>query len=254
MEENRKFGWIPDLPDHRDLTYKLNRVLAQNLPPEVDLRFGCPPIQNQYNLGCCTGFGVSAAVQYDQLSQKDPDAFHPSEMFIYYNAREILGTIEQDSGAMIRDAIQSIGKIGACPIDLWPYDVNRFRERPPQPAYDSATKYVATMYSRVPQTLVDLKACLASNHPFVFGFTVYDGMMSTEVQQTGILNMPQPSEKMHGGHCVMAVGYDDSIQRFIIRNSWGTEWGQKGYFTMPYDYLLNENLATDIWVIEDVKI
>ena len=167
METNRKFGWVPDLPDHRDLTYKLNMKLAQNLPPEVDLRFGCPPIQNQGELGCCTGFGISACVQYDQLAQKDPDAFHPSELFIYYNEREMMGTINNDSGAMIRDGIQTIAKIGVCPIDIWPYDINKFREKPSTAAYESAIKYVATTYSRVHRTLIDFKSCLAGNHPIV---------------------------------------------------------------------------------------
>ena len=228
--------------------------LAQNLPPKVDLRFDCPPIQNQYDLGCCTGFGVSACVQYDQLSQQDPDSFHPSELFIYYNAREILGTINQDSGAMIRDAIQTIGKIGVCPIDIWPYEIPKFTQRPSQESYDSAIKYIATIYSRVPQNLIDLQASLAGNHPVVFGFSIYDYMLSTEMQKIGELNMPLPTEKMHGGHCVVLVGYDDERQRFIVRNSWGEQWGQKGYFTMPYEYVLNENLSTDFWVIEDVKI
>jgi C1A family cysteine protease len=102
----------------------------------------------------------------------------------------------------------------------------------------------------VTQSASQLKGCLASGRPFVFGFTVYDGFESDTVAQTGILQMPQSSEKVVGGHAVVGVGYDDSTQRFLVRNSWGTDWGQNGYFTMPYAYLTDDNLAADIWEIK----
>ena len=94
-----------------------------------------------------------------------------------------------------------------------------------------------------------MKGCLASGYPFVFGFTVYDGFESDAVAQTGILNMPASTEKTIGGHAVLAVGYSDPDQRFIVRNSWGAKWGQAGYFTMPYGYLMDENLSDDFWTI-----
>jgi C1A family cysteine protease len=61
--------------------------------------------------------------------------------------------------------------------------------------------------------------------------------------------MPAASEKVLGGHCVLAVGYDDSQQRFIARNSWGTAWGMQGYFTVPYAYLVDSSLSSDFWTI-----
>jgi C1A family cysteine protease len=83
----------------------------------------------------------------------------------------------------------------------------------------------------------------------VFGFTVYESFESAEVARTGALQMPKPKEGVVGGHAVLAVGYDDKIERFMVRNSWGTSWGKKGYFTMPYTYLLSENLSDDFWTI-----
>ena len=83
----------------------------------------------------------------------------------------------------------------------------------------------------------------------MFGFTVYEAFESQQVAQTGVLNMPQPGERSMGGHAVMAAGYDDAQKRFIVRNSWGTGWGQNGYFTMPYDYLTSRNLSDDFWTI-----
>jgi C1A family cysteine protease len=94
-----------------------------------------------------------------------------------------------------------------------------------------------------------MKGCLASGYPFVFGFSVYTEFESDTVATTGVLNMPSPKEKLLGGHAVIAVGYDDKTQRFIVRNSWGAKWGIKGYFTIPYAYLTDPNLAADFWTI-----
>jgi C1A family cysteine protease len=95
-----------------------------------------------------------------------------------------------------------------------------------------------------------MRSCLAEGFPFVFGFTVYEAFESGAVAKSGVLNMPGPKEKVMGGHAVMAVGYDNPARRFIIRNSWGSDWGQKGYFTMPYNYLSpDKNLADDFWTV-----
>ena len=98
-----------------------------------------------------------------------------------------------------------------------------------------------------------MKGCLASGYPFVLGFTVYQSFESDTVAQTGHAPMPGPNEQTIGGHAVLAVGYDDSQNWFIIRNSWGTGWGMQGYFTLPYDYLTNDNLADDFWTIRLVQ-
>jgi C1A family cysteine protease len=98
-----------------------------------------------------------------------------------------------------------------------------------------------------------MKGCLAEGYPFVFGFTVYESFEGVPIAKTGILNLPKKTEKVVGGHAVLAVGYDDTGARFIVRNSWGAHWGQKGYFTIPYSYLLNENLSDDFWTIRLVE-
>jgi C1A family cysteine protease len=159
------------------------------------------------------------------------------------------GTVGQDSGAQIRDGVKSVGKLGVCPETEWPYDINQFTHAPSAQAYKDALAAKALSYSRVPRTLQQFKGCLASGYPFVLGFTVYESFESAATAQSGALNMPAPGEQVLGGHAVLAVGYDDAQQRFVIRNSWGAGWGQAGYFTMPYSYLLEENLSDDFWTI-----
>lgn len=243
-----RYGWRPDLPDARD--YKFSLRLASPPPPHVDLRPQDSPIYDQGQLGSCTGNAIAGALQFERRRQNLSD-FVPSRLFIYYNERASEGTIGQDSGAMIRDGISSVANQGACPEAEWPYDISKFADAPPAGDYTDALANRALQYERIDNSnLNDLKACLASGSPFVFGFTVYESFESQGVASTGIVPMPSPSESVLGGHAVMAIGYDDVSQRFIVRNSWGTGWGQSGYFTIPYAYLTSTDLADDFWTIK----
>ena len=114
--------------------------------------------------------------------------------------------------------------------------------------FKSALKHQVLTYHRI-LSLIEMKRCLAEGYPFVFGFTVYESFESPAVAKSGRLDLPKPNEKSMGGHAIMAVGYDDATKRLLIRNSWGTDWGLAGYFTMPYDYAADRNLADDFWTI-----
>ncbi|MEK6406390.1 MAG: C1 family peptidase [Acidobacteriota bacterium] len=253
-----RFGWVPDLPDSRDLTYSAPLVNLKALPPKFDLRKALPPVYDQGQLGSCTANAIGTAFQFGQQKQKLKD-FVPSRLFIYYNERDMEGTIGQDSGAYIRDGIKSVHKLGVCPETKWPYDPSPFPPnprltlKPTQACYTEAKKHTAEQYARVPRTLNQMKGCLASGYPFVYGFTVYESFDSATVANTGVVPMPKAGEEVLGGHAVLAVGYDETTQRFIVRNSWGTGWGMKGNFTMPYSYLLDGNLSDDFWTIRLVK-
>ena len=245
----KKYGWIPDLPDWRDRKYTAPPSVLAALPPRVDLRPACPPVYDQGDLGSCTAQAIAGAVQFDLLKQKQPDAFTPSRLFIYYNERLIEGTVDEDSGAMLRDGIKTVAKAGAAHEQLWPYVISKFRSRPSVVAYADAEQHQALLDQRLTPTEDQLKGCLASGFPFVFGFAVYESFESPKVARTGEVPLPKPDETMLGGHAVLAVGYDNPNRRFIVRNSWGTGWGLDGYFTMPFEYLTDHDLSDDFWTI-----
>lgn len=253
----RGYGWIPDKPSIRHPKYASKRDAAPpaGLPPSVNLMptGALPPVYDQGQLGSCTANAIAAAIEFDLTKQKAPHVFRPSRLFIYWNERQMEGTTGQDCGAAISDGITSVNKLGVCEEYIWDYDINKFATRPPQAAFVRAKLYEALQYASIDNTnLTDIKTCLAAGFPVVFGFTVYDGFESQTVAQTGVLNLPGPSEQQVGGHAVLCVGYDDASQRVIVRNSWGDGWGQKGYFTMPYAYITNPDLADDAWTIRVV--
>jgi C1A family cysteine protease len=250
---DRKYGWLPDLPDYRDHRYAAPRKVLAKLPRKVDLRPHCPPVLDQGELGACTAHAIASAHRFDQMRQKAARHFLPSRLFIYYNERAMEHTVREDAGAMIRDGIKSIAKLGACPESLWPYDILKFTRKPPARAYVEAEKHQAIAYQRLSQSLAQMKVCLAAGTPFVFGFSVYESFESPRVARTGRMTMPGAAEKSLGGHAVLAVGYDDAKQVFIVMNSWSAAWGDQGYFYMPYAYLSDSNLADDLWAVTIVE-
>jgi len=247
------YGWQPDLPDQRDFVYAAPRKIQKFIPGKIYLRNHCPQIYDQGQLGSCTANAIAGAFEYNILKQNPARDFVPSRLFIYYNERVIENTVSADAGAQIRDGMKSINKLGVCNETIWPYNISMFAKKPSATCYKTALQHQTLQYQRVNRKLSQMKTCLAEGFPFVFGFTVYESFEGNEVAKTGKLNMPKTGEVVVGGHAVLAVGYDDKLKRFIVRNSWGQGWGMQGYFTMPYTYLMEGNLSDDFWTIRLVE-
>lgn len=258
------YGWKPDLPDQRDYSFAVPPGVVKALPGLVDLRPQCPAVYSQGQIGSCTANAIAAALQFDMKKQNLP-SFMPSRLFIYYNERTMEGTVGSDSGALIRDGIKSVVNQGDCPESLWTYDETaagpgnvfapgaKAAQAPSPQCYANAILHKALVYQSVDQNLTDMKGCLSAGYPFVFGFTVYPSFEGDDVAQSGLVPMPGSNEQTIGGHAVLAVGYNDQRNVFIVRNSWGDAWGMDGYCYMPYAYLLDNNLARDFWTIQSVS-
>ncbi len=215
------YGWVPDLPDHRDMLYGVVRGIPARLPSSVDLRRLCSPVENQGDLGSCTGNALAGAVEFLEKKDRLP-LVNVSRLFIYYNERVIEHGVKEDAGAMLRDGIKTLAKQGVCSEKKWPYVVSRFAVRPTRSCYAEAADHQVTAYARL-QTVDEMRTCLADGYAFVFGFTVYQTFESDAVARTGKVPMPKTAEKMLGGHAVLAVGYDDGRRWFVVRNSWGAD-------------------------------
>jgi hypothetical protein len=159
---------------------------------------------------------------------------------------------DEDSGARIRDVIKGLTKYGACDEVFWPYDTEQVTTKPSKAAYADALKRKIHSYYRIKEDRVNAcKQAIYAGHPVMFGFTIYSGFESFDAATTGKIQMPKPNESLVGGHAVLMVGYDDTTECFTIRNSWGETWGDKGYFYMPYEYVADDELSDDYWVIMD---
>ena len=251
----RGYGWSPSLPHiaAKGFTPELfGLVKPKRLPKSVDLRPGCPPVYDQAKLGSCTANAIAAALEYD-LKRQGGQPFMPSRLYIYWNERAQLGTLDQDSGASIHLSTEVVRELGACPEGAWPYDPIKVAVEPPKKAFVDADHLRLSQAATLDNTdLSALKGALAAGTPFVFGIVVYESFESPIVMHTGLVPLPQRTERTVGGHALMAVGYDDESRMFLVRNSWSAKWGIDGYCWIPYDYLTSPHLALDFWAIQAV--
>ncbi len=277
----RGLGWIPDYPDIRDFTEDTEEVRealrptglmgrprtgTRTRPPaSVDLREWCPAVENQGRLGSCTAHaGVGAIEYYEQKAfGRHTEA---SRLFLYKATRNLM-KLKGDTGAYLRMTIGAMVLFGVPPEEYWPYRdaAAAFDREPPAFCYAYALNFKTIRYYRhdppgtAAETVVDrLRNYLAAGHPAMFGFTVYGSIDQAETG--GRIPFPGPREKIEGGHAVVAVGYDDALPvgnaaggpetkgALLIRNSWGREWGDKGYGWLPYEYV-RQGLAEDFWSV-----
>jgi C1A family cysteine protease len=242
-----RYQWIPDGPDHRDAIFRAP-LTAQMLPTHWDIVGIRNKIEDQYELGSCTGNAATSALEIS-IGTRRPF----SRLMAYYSAREYRDSVSEDTGASIREVMKGLATRGVAYEETWPYLVHRFAERPSEQAYAEGRALLARMwgfdYIRV-TSLDDLKAAIATGYPVTFGFSVPEWFASPRFNN--ILRFPSSREKIVGGHAVVAVGYDDRYRDKIVwvRNSWGPRWGIRGYFKMTQDWFTSPyRLADDMWVI-----
>ena len=215
------------------------------LPALVDLRPKCPPIYDQSTLGSCTAnAGVAARVMLNNLTAD------LSRLDLYYYERLIENTVNTDSGANMRDIGNALATYGVCEEKLFPYDITKFTDKPSDAANTNGATYKIKSFHAV-SGIDDIKNILAlKQQPVLIGIAVYASFESQDVAKTGIIPIPKKNEQMLGGHAVLVVGYDNKKKWFIVRNSWGEGWGDKGYFYLPYTYI-TKGFAYDFLVLQN---
>jgi C1A family cysteine protease len=269
-------GWLPDLPDHRDLTpdhktvkdtlskHKVATRSRASLPASVDLRQWFPPIHAQGDINSCTAHAVSAIFEYSQKRASN-QSLDLARLFLYKVTRNSL-QLTGDSGAHIRAAIGALVMFGCPPEKYWPYNVQDYDQEPTPFCYAFAQNFKALKYVRLdpgdtpkPAVLNQIKTQIAAGFPPAFGFTVYL-QAKADAEKSGQIPFPGDADVKMGGHAICAVGYDDSVTikmsasqqktkgAFLIRNSWSADWGDHGYGWLPYDYVLKD-LAEDWWCL-----
>jgi len=274
MKLTKGMGWERDLPDFRDFIPDSEKVktirskskrlqkVAKSMPSSIDLREWCSPIEDQEDIGSCT---ANAGVGLLEYFQKRAYGKHldGSRLFLYKATRNLLGWVG-DQGAYLRTTMKTMVLFGVPPEDYWHYDVTKFDVEPPAFCYAFAQNYQAIQYYRLDppgqsttKTLSSIKENIAAGLPVMFGFTVYSSIPPLG-DGKGEIPFPTPGDNVDGGHAVVAVGYDDKKKvvkdtgALLIRNSWGTDWGDHGYGWLPYSYVVS-GLAVDFWSLVEAE-
>jgi len=253
----RKYGWIKQKEDRRDIMFSVPNPLLGALK-SVDLRdsWKMPPVYDQGEMGSCTANSLVAAIHFDMLNKrsKSGHTFMPSRLFLYYNERAAEGTVEQDSGANIRDGIKSLKSQGICRETAWQYLESNLYKKPEECCYKQALNCQSLTYKAVNgQSKNEVVAALVMGYPICFGMLVFESLESEAVAKTGVYNPDTEREQCLGGHAVQIVGYDLIHDEYKIRNSWGQSWGDGGYFTAPASLINNREYCSDFWIIETVE-
>lgn len=251
MQQSNKSKRIYNLDirriDPKDIDYgDDSKIKSLKLPASVDLTSSFPVAFDQGALGSCVAQAFCALYGYKAPKKQK---YKWSRLFHYYTTRKIQGTINYDSGATLYDGIKALKNYGVCREQLWPYDISKFKINPYARCYRNALRHRVLKAYNVRQDLDTMKRYLVAGYPFVTGIAIYSEFDSDDAARTGNIPMPTANSEFLGGHAVVVIGYNDATQRFKFRNSWGTGWGNNGYGTLPYAYLLDPLLTSDMWYI-----
>ncbi|TAF64016.1 MAG: peptidase C1 [Cytophagales bacterium] len=230
-----------------------SRYQENELPKKVDLRPHMSPIEQQGGTYSCVANAVAGAYEYLAKWHTGED-YDVSRLFIYYNGRALAGMENQDGGCYIADAIEGLKQYGACAESTWEFDEEIVNDEPSEEAYEEASNFLVEDMQLVATDLNAWKSTLAEGYPIIFGLSLYDSF--DQHRKKGYVDPPSKNEVSraeHSGHAMLCVGYSDRDQVFIVRNSWGEDWGDNGYCYIPYNYIINEQYNDgDSWVIKQL--
>ncbi|HEY9720478.1 MAG TPA: C1 family peptidase [Oscillatoriaceae cyanobacterium] len=232
MGVTRKLGY--NLADAKHVRHNIHHLPRQAmLPSAVDNRHFCSPVADQGQLGSCTAFAMGKGLREYLENKNGEQAVPVSALFLYYEERKLEGSVDQDSGASMKDGMTVLNQTGVAADELWPYDISKFTQIPPKAAYADAPNHKIKGFQEV-SGVDDAKTAIANGDPVAIGMVVYESFEN--IGSNGVMPMPKKGESILGGHALLLVGYNDAKKQFIVRNSWSSGWGDHGYFYMPYAF------------------
>lgn len=242
-----------DVRDNK-FNIKYKQIISANLPDKINLYNLIElPIFDQGDLGSCTANVISNVILF-YLKNNKMKTYQPSRLYIYYFSRLLEGSTNIDSGCNIRNALKSICKYGACDESTYPYKIRKFKKKPPDYCIIEARQHIKQIkYLSISQNLRIIKNCLYRGSPIILGVEIYESFKNKNTLLSGNVSIPDTEqEESLGLHCILLLGYNENTRQFIIQNSWGNNVGINGLFNIPYEYILDDKLATDFWIVDKI--
>ena len=224
---------------------------VSTVPSSVDLRKDFTQIKDQGTMGACTAFALVGIFEYILKKNHQPDV-DLSEQFVYYNARKANSKSQVDTGSSLTSIIETMKEQGVCLEHLFPYNPEDIASEPPVEAYEDAQARKVVSAKIVNNELHDIKSAVSEGYPVVVTLTIYDSFNP----QNGFIHIPEETEVREGKfgyHTMVICGYNDEARFFVVRNSWGLSFGDKGYCYIPYGYIEDENLMNGACIITEIS-
>ena len=242
----RQYGLWHDNADYRDHLLTAPWKLSSAGPQHADISHEMGAAYDQLDTNSCAAQAVAKIMRHAAKAQ-----FDFSRNQIYWDARSFNHEETDDAGCGMRDAIDAVSKWGAADEVYWPFTKENLLHAPSHAARNNAARLAdyAKLYARVTPSLDILTSIISGGEPFVFGMAVYESFEGSKVAKTGIMEMPTQGQRMLGRHAVTGTGFDHDVRQIKVLNSWGQDWGENGFFFMPFDYILNSSVCDDFWVI-----